>query len=83
MATEPIDGTVTDLISSTPLDMAVVTFEGTDEYGNAVSYSDTTDAAGYYNAVVKAGNYDITAVADGYEEAMAQHGRRLCTDNDR
>jgi len=54
-------GHVTDLDGIEPLEGITIALEGTDEFGDAVEYSTTTDANGDYTIDVKVGTYDVTA----------------------
>jgi carboxypeptidase family protein/immune inhibitor InhA-like protein/flagellar hook capping protein FlgD len=71
-----IVGTVTDAVSTDPIEGAIVTFSGTTQ---------TTDAVGYYEfATAFPGTYTLTCTADGYydgeEESIVLSGETTTTD---
>lgn len=57
-----IHGVVTDSVTGQPIEGAVVTIEGHDHHGSAVS----THEAGYYHRPIKGGTYVVTYSANGY-----------------
>ena len=64
-----IDGTVTELSSGEPMSGVEIKFKGTDEFGNNVQYTTTTNADGAFSFEnVKAGEYTFgRAKLNGYE----------------
>ena len=57
-----IHGVVTDSVTGQPIEGAVVTIEGHDHHGSAVSSYE----AGYYHRPIKGGTYVVTYSANGY-----------------
>ena len=67
------NGWVKDLMSEAPLAGVTVKYNGTDEFGNSVSYTATTAANGNYTINnIKAGTYTVKATLDPYAEAKEE-----------
>lgn len=62
-----VSGHVLDQDGFTPVVGATVAFSGYDALGDSVLAVFPTDALGYYEAVVDAGQYEVAATADGYD----------------
>ena len=72
--TTGINGYVWEQDGETGIQGALVTITGTDEFGDAHTYTATTNANGYYNKQVYAGNYtNAVATKDGYQETVTVH----------
>ncbi len=68
-----VSGTVTELLTGTPIADVAVSFNGTDEFGNIVLYSTTTNASGAYSIEGMAvGEYTLAkAYNENYEPNFA------------
>jgi hypothetical protein len=66
-----IAGTVTEAVAGAVIADATLTIEGTDEFGNEVSYTATSNATGNYTQDAKVGEYNMTIVAEGYLDGAA------------
>ncbi|MBR1513655.1 MAG: hypothetical protein IJ622_05110, partial [Bacteroidales bacterium] len=69
-----INGYVWEQDGTTGIQGALVTINGTDEFGNAHTYTATSGANGYYNVRVYAGEYtNAVATLDGYQTTTTVH----------
>ena len=72
--TTGINGYVYEQDGITPIEGAVITLTGTDEFGNSHTYHPVTDANGYYSQVVYVGHYTVAlANKEGYQQAVTVH----------
>ena len=69
-----INGYVWEQDGTTGIQGALVTINGTDEFGDAHTYTATTGANGYYNVRVYAGEYtNAVASKEGYQSVTTVH----------
>ena len=69
-----INGYVWEQDGETGIENAIVTLTGQDEFGDAQTYTATTDANGYYSKQVYAGTYtNAVASKEGYQDVETVH----------